>query len=284
MNYQSTLSNVQTSGSWVFQGYKHSGNPERGLLSNPGTIVNIEKYSLDVRHAVVDALTIYGVALCKVNCADPQGTVFQQLVSEIGQAETHDSLGKKVWDIKYDSSVNQKVGTRSLTLREFEMHTDACFESPAPKYIGMYVVQEDALGGGISQMIDGRKVLARLSNEAKHTLKTKMYKVRVPQEFLKDQDYVEIPILDSYGNFRLRREIIVRESCSADQLEALDQLESILNDESLVESVFLRTGWMLLLDNHKLFHARTEVKDKNRHLLRMRFQPNARVFGAAMIH
>jgi len=39
----------------------------------------------------------------------------------------------------------------------------------------------------------------------------------------------------------------------------------------------LRSGMILLLDNARFLHARTEVRDPERHLLRMRFSCNAPV-------
>jgi hypothetical protein len=142
----------------------------------------------------------------------------------------------------------------------------------------MYVVREDAFGGGLSQIIDGRKLLARLSHETKRVLRTK-YTVRVPEEFFKGKEHVQVAILDCSGNFRIRREIIVRELCTAEQLKALEVLEALLNDDQLVEMMFLKTGWMLIMDNGKFLHARTAVKDQNRHLLRMRFQAKPEVFS-----
>lgn len=249
------------------------------LLGNANIVLSIDQYDATTAEAAVRILKTYGVLLAKCNFEDPKGVVFQRLVTDIGNPDGHDKDGKQVWDIKFNPAVNQQTGTRSLTLREFEMHTDACFDSPTPKYIGMYVVHEDALGGGLSQIIDGRKLLARLSDKTKRVLRTK-YTVRVPEEFFKGKEHVQVAILDCLGNFRIRREIIVRELCTAEQLKALEELEALLNHDQLVETMFLKTGWMLILDNGKFLHARTAVKDQNRHLLRMRFQAKPEAFFA----
>jgi alpha-ketoglutarate-dependent taurine dioxygenase len=249
-----------------------------GLLENSEVNIEIDEYNPEVRQHVVQVLKKYGIVLGHVKDADPEGKIFKQLVEEIGEIDTHDEKGTRTWDVKFDPSVNQQTGTRSLTLREFEMHTDASFELPPPKYICLYVVKEDSLGGGVSQIIEGRKLLARLSSKTKQILQS-LYTVRVPDEFYKDRHFEQVPILDADMNFAFRRDIIVRDMCSKEQLEALQELESILNTESIIESKFLHNGTMLILDNGRFLHARTEVKDKDRHLLRMRFQPNAAIFG-----
>jgi hypothetical protein len=248
------------------------------LLSNPEINIEIEEYNESMRQKIVNTLSTYGIVLGHVNHDDPEGKIFKQLIEEIGEIDTHDEKGTKTWDVKYDPSVDQAKGTRSLTLREFEMHTDASFELPPPKYICLYVVREDAFGGGISQIIEGRKLLALLSAETKHILQSK-YTVRVPDEFYKGRRYEQVPILDEEMNFSFRRDIIIREECSAAQLQALEELEALLSNESIIESKFLPRGTMLILDNGRFLHARTEVKDKDRHLLRMRFQPNTKIFG-----
>ncbi len=246
------------------------------FFASPEINLEIDEYTSIVRQKIVRVLSTYGIVVGHVTQSDPEGTIFKQLVEDIGEIDAHDKDGKKTWDIKYDPSVKQGA-PRSHTLREFEMHTDASFELPPPKYICLYVVREDAFGGGVSQLIEGRKLLTLLSNETKQVLHS-LYRVHVPDEFYKDHHFEQVPILDDEMNFRFRRDIIIRESCTHEQLKALRELETLLSNEKIIESKFLPAGTMLFLDNGKFLHARTEVKDKDRHLLRMRFQPNKRVF------
>jgi len=42
---------------------------------------------------------------------------------------------------------------RSKTLEEFEPHTDASFEKFPPRFVSLYIVQEDECGGGIFSIL-----------------------------------------------------------------------------------------------------------------------------------
>ncbi len=222
-------------------------------------------------------LSAEGVLFLELQFADKEANIFKRIVGQLGQADVHDSLGTTLWDVKYDAGADQANAARSLTTNEFPMHTDASFEDLPPKYIGLYVIQEDTLGGGVSQFIDSRKVLAAMSMKSRRTLRHTQFKIRVPQEFMQDKAFIMGSIVDKQGNFRFRKEIIALEECNEAQLEAISELETLLQDESMIESRFLKTGTIMLLDNRRFLHARTEVKDKNRHLLRMRFNPKSEI-------
>lgn len=222
---------------------------------------------------VVEALIRTGRVVVQLEFADNEGIVFQKLVHSVGQPDGHDKNGRIVWDVKYDPSVNQNTAARSLTMSEFPMHTDACFDEPPPKYVGLYVIRQDQLGGGQSRFIDGHRLLARISQRSLVTLQESLFSVRVPNEFFKGKRFVEVRLVDKQGNFRYRNEIIVKSECSSAQLDALDELESLIAEPALVDTFTLPTGSMILFDNGRYLHARSDVKDRERHLLRMRFQP-----------
>ena len=223
---------------------------------------------------VKELLTDSGIVVVQLQFEDRSGSTFLKLVEFIGKPEGHNADGVQVWDIKYNSSIDPEKAARSLTLRDFPMHTDAAFDLPPPKYIGLYVVQEDRFGAGISRFIDGHKLIKKLSLKSLHILQSTFFTLQVPEEFRKERAEVHVPLIDSSGNFRYRREIIVDENCSAMQLAALDELEQLLANPELTSSMFLPTGSLLLVDNGRFLHARSQVLDKERHLLRMRFQAN----------
>jgi len=74
---------------------------------------------------------------------------------------------------------------------------------------------------------------------------------------------------------RYRRKIIDEQLCP-EAVPALDELDAAI---SAVEPLRmrLRSGTILLLDNARFLHARSEVRDPERHLLRMRFSCAASV-------
>ncbi len=223
--------------------------------------------------AYKNSLSVYGYAEIALSYKDDGGATLVRLVSQLGSAHTHDQSGRQVWDVKFDQSVDQQLGTRSHTLREFSMHTDASFEVPPPQYVALGVVQEDRLGGGITQLLDGKNLHSSLSDESKETLRRSLFTVAVPLEFRrsKDDSFVRVPLLDQHGNFRFRHELLDLESLNAQQLKAVKELQELLTNEHWAISLPLPQGTILLIDNGRMFHARTRVLDKERHLLRMRF-------------
>ncbi len=219
-----------------------------------------------------EALSACGYAEIALAFAD-KGEVLLKLVNQLGAAHSHDQSGRQVWDVKYDSTIDQQTGTRSHTLREFSMHTDASFEVPPPQYVALYVVQEDRYGGGITQLLDSKNLWPALSLESKEILSNTLFTLTVPAEFRQsaNEETVSVPLLDALGNFRFRHELLVLEKLSPIQLKAVAELQQLLTNEQWYLSFSLPRHTILLIDNGRMFHARTRVLDRERHLLRMRF-------------
>lgn len=89
---------------------------------------------------------------------------------------------------------------------------------------------------------------------------------------MKQQHFIEAAIIDERGNFRYRQEVIRLDNCSAEELQAIARLESLLQNPNFIQSIFLKTGTIVIFDNRRFLHGRTKVKDKNRHLKCIRFQ------------
>jgi hypothetical protein len=229
--------------------------------------------------AYAAALFDAGIILLELGFDNSDASIMKTIVENLGSIDTHDSQGTTIWDVKYDGNVVRDKRTRSLTTKEFPIHTDASFEEPPPKYVALYVVAEDSLGGGITQLIDGRHILQYLTREAISVLQTKAFKFKVPQEFIKNHDYIEASILDLEGNFRYRQEVLILDDCSPEELQAIHELELLLANKSLMKSIFLKTGTIIIFDNGRFLHGRTKVRDKNRHLKRLRFQAKQTRFG-----
>lgn len=229
--------------------------------------------------AYASALFEAGIILLDLGFDNPDASIMTTIVEHLGTIDTHDGKGMVIWDVKYDANVDQDKGTRSLTTKKFPIHTDASFEEPPPQYVALYVVAEDSLGGGITQLIDGRQILQHLSREAISVLQTKAFKFRVPQEFIKNKAYIEASILNGEGNFRYRQEVLILDDCTPQELQAIGELELLLANKSLIKSIFLKTGTIIIFDNGRFLHGRTKVRDKNRHLKRLRFQAKQTRFG-----
>lgn len=222
------------------------------------------------------ALYEHGIVNLRLNFVDRSAAALKKIVQHIGYASAHDEQGKMQWDVKYDCNVDSETAARSLTTREFPLHTDASFEEPPPRYVGLFVVQEDSLGGGQTQLLDIRKVLPLLSSTARVVLQERQFKFWVPAEFRRERPFIEGPILslaaDGEVTIRYRHEVLDLEHADQAQIAAISELEGLINLPELVDQIFLQTGTVLLFDNGRFLHARTVVKDKMRHLVRMRFQ------------
>lgn len=222
------------------------------------------------------ALYEHGIVNLRLNFVDRTADVLKKIVEHIGYVSAHDEQGKMQWDVKYDSNADPETAARSLTTREFPLHTDASFEEPPPRYVGLFVVQEDSLGGGQTQLLDIRKLLPLLSSTARVVLQESQFRFRVPAEFRRERPFIEGPILSLAGDgevtIRYRHEVLDLEHADQAQIDAISELDGLINLPEFVDQIFLQTGTVLLLDNGRFLHARTVVKDKMRHLVRMRFQ------------
>lgn len=215
-----------------------------------------------------------GLALIKATPGDANGREVQELIEQLGTAEVHDRLGQTVWHIRYDVAAAARGATASLTLEPLPFHTDGAFEDPSPRYLAQYVVQEDRFGGGETLLVGVDDVLRRLSAQTLDVLKSATFRFRAPAEYAKGAGYRDAPILFGAGLMRYRRVIIDDGDLDEGVVAALDELDAaIATVEPL--SLRLRSGEILLIDNARFLHARTEVLDPDRHLLRMRFSCGA---------
>lgn len=207
---------------------------------------------------------------------DPEESSQKMLdfVDRIGVMNTHnDDDTSAVWDVR--PMQGGGTGARSHTDKEFTMHTDCCFEECPPRYMALFCQNADKMGGGLSKFIDCRALVEQLLPSTLLQLQAD-FEFRVPQEFFKGQKTITGPILTSQtGLWRYRGETVLREKCTKQQLQALDELDEALACDELAITMQLPTGCMLVMDNSKWFHARTSIRDPTRWLKRVRFHPKS---------
>lgn len=214
--------------------------------------------------ASLETLLREGVLLVRYPCLDSQqaDAMLTELVQRWGRGHDHRLAGQLVWDVRQQNG----GAARSQGLDEFILHTDASFEDPPPRFVGLFVVREDRLGGGRSEWISSADVLSRVSPRSRKRLSAD-YRVRVPAEFCKGRPEISAPLVCG-DMVRYRRELI-QEPEDAEGRAALEELENALQGPR--ESQALEPGTLLLLDNWRVFHGRTTVHDPARHLKRVRF-------------
>lgn len=222
---------------------------------------------------------------------------FINQIGGIPHEHTPDGPEQQVWDVRpfFDSIHTSSKGAadtgaagiaeeagdtkppppRSHTADHFDMHTDCSFEDPPPRYMALYVMQEDRCGGGYSTLIDTEALNRYLSRQSFVTLLKSVFTVRVPPEFYKGTATIRTNIVTAEEKlWKYRSDVIVREDCSEDQLNALNELDSLLQNPCLILTTMLPTGSILLLDNMRWFHGRSAIRDRGRWLKRIRFCPS----------
>lgn len=213
----------------------------------------------------------YGFLIVSLEFDDPEARTFARIVNRMGKPHGHDSSGKYMWDIKKGGATGGEALARSHNLKEFVLHTDGSFEDPVPDHFGLFVVEPDKMGGGKNLLIDTLTLIQHLSDKTVEVLQSRPFRIRIPPEFDKGIPYVTKPLLDEDLNIRYRAELIDLEQASVEQLDALEELEGLAYNTLLNRAVSLKKGQMFFLNNRRFLHARTDIKDPNRHLKRIRF-------------
>ncbi len=241
----------------------------RKLIPDNCRFTSAREFSIqDCRRALLDN----GIALISLGeTADSDGAEMKKIVEQLGVAAIHDGHGTCIWDVRYDVNVDQETGTRSLTSKEFPLHTDGSFENPPPDFVALYCVQPDSNGGGETLFSDATMIRSCLSKEFLDVLRNHEFKLRVPAEFFKGQDTVATTLLDSDGNFRFRKDIIILDSCAPHIVQAVEELDRLINSPEHLQGIHLEKGQIVIFDNGRFFHGRRKINDKRRHLKRMWF-------------
>jgi alpha-ketoglutarate-dependent taurine dioxygenase len=225
----------------------------------------------DIYARIFECVQRDGIALVHTDwTAEASGPAMVDFVSRIGILNPHLGHETDVWDIR---PLKTAGGARSHTAEEFPMHTDCSFEDPPPRYMALYVVNEDQLGGGLSTLVDTEVLMRHLSPRAITTLHTTEFDIRVPPEFFKGTASIRGRILSASKLWRYRSDTIVRDTCTPAQLQALGELDALLENPHMILTTKLPSGAMLILDNSRWLHGRTAIYDPARWLKRIRFHP-----------
>lgn len=199
---------------------------------------------------------------------------------------SHSAMRGWFWDIR-PSDVDFQAGNhqaRSETMQDFPWHTDCSYEDLTPRYFALQVIQPDKCGGGTLSLMNVQNMSELLSPATRAALGRLEYRIDIPPEFIKSQDQRHIVgnILATDGShgssiMRFREDIVT--PLSEDASQALYELKRVLSEaEMQPHSTILRLrpsdmprGSIILVDNRRWLHARSDVKDPKRHLRRVRW-------------
>lgn len=205
---------------------------------------------------------------------DEIGAVVLRFAGRINLLEFIQSIGGKsrrnnlensnpLWEVKPQLVQNQLI--RSHTYQEFNLHTDASFEKNPPRYIAIFVVRKDRMGGGKTIICDSREIIPRLNQTSRNVLSAE-FRFKVPPEYFKGKE-VNISEIIQGNRIRFRREILCK--LNENQKDAINDFEAI--STTFQHTFLLESFELLLLDNHRILHGRTKILDTKRHLQRIRF-------------
>ena len=216
-----------------------------------------------------------GYKIIKLGEVDPTGEKAREFIESEGVMLDHNNSGAMMWPVRPIS--NDPEAARSLRFSAFPLHTDCAFENPSPRFIALYVVRPDKLGGGVSQFLDMRPVIKTLSEGSKEVLQNTLVCWRTPREFNKGNEYIAAPLISKNGGIRYRRDIIVEELLSKEQALAISEIDKLIQRSKNIYSINAASGSLIIVDNWHVLHGRTEILDNHRHLIRIRFNPKSQL-------
>ena len=105
---------------------------------------------------------------------------------------------------------------------------------------------------------------------------------KIPNEFSRDKSksstsgFILSPKPDSFGHtlIRYRKDLIQTNATTNIIMSTLDKFDKLidLNESEHIRTIFLDKNQLLLVDNGRWLHGRTEILDFERKLVRIRFQ------------
>ncbi len=247
------------------------GDQARHILDGPASFL------------VVDGLSpLLNGRLCQVQ------RVVAALCSAVGTPTTHDQEQRLVWHVR-DQAEEE---TRALTFSErtgfAPFHTDSSFIEAPEEFFALFAVQP-AQTGGLSQLVRADDIVRTLEaddggRDCLETLRSCPFPFKVPAAFQSaDRPAVVFhTILQPDGTIRYRRDSIAEgmaaapEAVITDRMQwALDRFDALLRDGVRPFELRLESGQMLMANNRRLLHARSDFSDCRRHLIRVRMRRSA---------
>ena len=212
---------------------------------------------------------------------DMRATIFCGIGSHIGRARSQNAAGHLLGHVRdVGADINDPNTRIYQTTSRQSFHTDSC------DVVGLLCIREAMSGGDsmlASSMTAYNEILKRRPDLAPHLFLPVATDRRgeVPEN---EDPFFTIPVYSWHRNFLTciyQRNYIdsaqrfeTAPRLSAQQLEALDLLDDIVNEPDMHLRMRLQPGDMQFVYNHSLLHDRTGFTDwpeaeKRRHLLRL---------------
>ena len=243
---------------------------------------------LDMAKVYSRALQEHGICGIEISWPDPNSQFLLDVVHKMGgKPDTHSKTQGALWDVKWkpEGVYSEGTGTAaqaiSHSLGEFAWHTDGAFEEHPTRFFGFHIIHPDKRGGGVFRILRADDLIHLLSSRAVNTLTKHEYDLKVPPEFFKGAKTVNGKLLEIDSRtgrafVRYRKDILHnppskdRDACAAVE-ELNDLLESSEDVGEHVPEFAFKENTILLMDNARYLHSRTNIKDPDRWLRRVRF-------------
>gem|GEM_PF-3444310 len=205
------------------------------------------------------------------------------LLDKIGLITVHDDDNKVLWEIK--SREGLQGGTRKLTFSErvgrCPLHSDSAFAYNPEKYLCLYVVKESGDGGGESVVVSIADAIAELRDEQDgetclRVLRDTIFPFRTPPAFSKRTKTLTAPILSGSSTVRYRYDCIedgftdIPELDTDDRRWAVSYFSDFVENRASKHTFLAMRDQLLVVDNRRSLHARTDFRDAERALIRAR--------------
>lgn len=181
-----------------------------------------------------------------------------------------------VWSICPKPS-DSALATFSEHNGEANLHTDSQYTEVPEKYMSLACVRPASCGGGINFVLDTEKIRDSIrESEVHYQALQQPYPIAIPDIFRSGRPYIEKPVVSDYPRFRYRYDTM-RQGLEAAHVPpadprwaALEYLKEKVEASPAIKRLILKTGDILILDNHRVLHGRSPFVDPDRLLYRVR--------------
>lgn len=208
------------------------------------------------------------------------------VVSSIGTPTDHNNDKRILWPVTPRAVLPGKKATFSEEAGEAPFHTDSAFSHHPERFISLFVVREAQDGGGQTVLLNGEHVIDALSTtregqECLEILRKNEFPFRVPDAFHVGEGVITAPILSGDPLIRFRYDCLRSgfdlrpEMRTPEAVWAVEHFAAFMRTCEVAVSYRVARGEMIVSDNHRLLHSRTDFVDPNRLLIRVRMHQRA---------
>jgi len=240
--------------------------------------------------AVTGAVIIKGLSferIAAVNGEAVRDALVLALTGAIGEPTDHCADKRVMWPITDRPVPIGTQATFSESLGEAPLHTDSAFTPRPERYNALYVVRQSRCGGGHTVLVDGSRFLADFANtesggDCIRFMRETDYPFRVPDAFFTGERFITAKILADKPLIRFRYDCIERgfDLCPDLATDAHRFFCALFRDaiemHASRNTFLMEDGDLIVYDNTRLLHGRTDFRDPLRYLIRVRMHERDR--------